>query len=192
MMAHPLMALGMYAASLYAMYFTGFYELSLRSHAAHLFMTAHLVGAGYFFFWVLIGVDAAPVKIAHPVRVLLLFVSMVFHAIFGLVIMQSTQVFASDWYAALSRDWGGSPLKDQALGGGIAWSFGETPAAFVLGMIILQWVRSDRREERRLDKLAALSERSPERSVVDPHVAYNEYLASLERRSKAAERVDSG
>ena len=184
MMAHPIMALGMYVVGLYAMYFTGLYELALRSHAAHLAMIAHLVGSGYFFFWLLIGVDPPPKPVPHPVRVLMLFVTMVFHAIFGLAIMQSTKLLASDWYTTLARDWGPSPLDDQRVGGGIAWAAGELPAAFVLAVIVAQWIRADGREQRRIERHAELSARSADNHVVDPHVSYNEYLARLDSRSR--------
>jgi putative copper resistance protein D len=147
-------------------------------------MIAHLVGSGYFFFWLLIGVDPAPKPVPHPVRVLMLFVTMVFHAIFGLAIMQSTNVFASDWYATLSRDWGSSPLHDQSVGGGIAWAAGELPVAFVLAVIVAQWIRADGREQRRIDRHAELSARSSDQQMIDPHVSYNEYLAALNKRSQ--------
>lgn len=41
MATHPLMALGMYIASLFVMYFTGLYDAAVPSHWAHLVMNTH-------------------------------------------------------------------------------------------------------------------------------------------------------
>jgi putative copper resistance protein D len=145
MMAHPLMALGMYAGSLYAMYFTGLYELSLRSHAAHLAMIAHMVGAGYFFCWLLIGVDAPLARIGLRIRLFLLVMATVFHIGFGLVLIRSDRVLAADWFTTLPRDWGVSTLADQYLGGEIAWLITGVSFAVVLCVMIVQ-----QRRERRI------------------------------------------
>lgn len=152
MMAHPLMALGMYGVGLYAMYFTGLHELALRSHAAHLAMIFHFVMSGYLFFWSLIGIDPAPKPVPYAGRIPLLFGAITFHAIFGLAIMQSDRLFAEQWYTTLPRPWGADPLSDQHTAGGIAWTFGEIPAALVLGVIVVQWMRADEREQRRVDR----------------------------------------
>jgi len=105
LLTHPLVALALYVSSLYGMYFTGLYETALRSHAAHLLMYAHFLAAGYLFFWLLIGVDRPPRPVPHPLRLPLLFASMVFHAFFRLIVMQSDQLLASDWYTELARPW---------------------------------------------------------------------------------------
>jgi putative copper resistance protein D len=157
-LTHPLIALAFYVSSLYAMYFTGLYEVTLRSHLAHLLMFAHFLLAGCLFFWILIGIDPTPRQLPYPVRIPLLFVSMVFHAFFGVAIMQSEAVIAADWYAALQRPWGGTPLADQSVGGGIAWAFGEIPSLLVMGALFFQWARSDEREQRRLDRAADRAE----------------------------------
>ncbi len=205
---HPLVALALYVASLYAMYFTGLYELALRSHAAHLAMFAHFLGAGYLFFWVLIGVDPAPRTVPYPLRVVLLFASMVFHAFFGVAIMQSTGLIAPDWYAELARPWGPSTLDDQHTGGGIAWAFGEIPSLLVAAALLYSWARSDEREGRRLDRAADRAEarraaraadagadgpavaggNAPAEGVPedddDPLAAYNRYLRQLAERDR--------
>jgi len=118
-------------------------------------------------------------------RILLLFASMVFHAFFGVALMQSRIVVAADWYASLQRPWGGSALADQAIGGGLAWAFGELPSLVVLAALFFQWARSDEREQRRLDRAADRSAHD------DAHEAYNRALRALadaETRSAPAVR----
>ena len=208
LLTHPLVALTIYVSSLYAMYFTGVYEVTLRSHLAHLLMFAHFLLAGSLFFWILIGVDPAPRQLPYPVRIPLLFISMVFHAFFGVAIMQSEAVIAADWYAALHRPWGGTPLADQSVGGGIAWAFGEIPSLLVMGSLFFQWAQSDEREQRRLDRAADRSEaRTAARAEAraagtegtsgpgadedhdDPLAAYNRQLRALAEADSAQDRA---
>lgn len=183
--SHPLIALGLYAFSLYMMYFTGLFEWAMRSHAGHLYMLFHFLAAGGLFYWLIIGPDPSPRRIPYPVKVLIFFIAVVFHTIFGLTIMQSSEVIAADWYQALGRDWGDPLLDDQHTGGGIAWAFGEPPSLIVLGALVWQWSRSEERLAKRLDRAA---DRAAETGNVDddPHERYNAYLAKLAEADRKA------
>lgn len=183
--AHPLVALALYALSLYLMYFTSLFEWAMRSHAGHLYMLFHFLAAGGLFYWLIIGQDPAPRKLPYPAKVLLFFLAIVFHAIFGLTIMQSTDVLAPEWYEALARDWGPSLITDQHTGGGIAWAFGEPPSLIVLIALVWQWSRSEDREAKRFDRRVdrAVAQGHPED---DPHEQYNAYLARLAEADRNA------
>jgi putative copper resistance protein D len=181
--SRPLVALLVYLTSLYLMYFTGMFEWAMRSHFGHLFMTAHFLAAGSLFFWVVIGPDPKPRPLTYPAKVLLYFVSIVFHAIFGLTLMMGTDLIAAGWYTQIAIPWVGDLLADQRAGGGIAWGFGEIPSLIIICVLIAQWARSDEREGRRLDRMAERATESghPED---DPHEVYNAYLASLDQERR--------
>ncbi|MEU8001481.1 cytochrome c oxidase assembly protein [Catellatospora sp. NPDC049111] len=174
--AHPLVALALYAGSLYVVYMSGLYEAALRSHLLHLVLYAHFLAAGYLFFWVVMGADRAPRPLAYPLRLIVLLASMAMHALFGLIVMQSGSVIAADWYAALPRDWGASPLEEQRLGGGIAWSLAEVPAAVAAVALLLRWARADRLEAARLDRAM---DRAADRGEDGALEEYNRMLARL-------------
>src|SRR5690606_2209299 len=108
--AHPVVALAVMIVSLFGMYFTGLYELALRYHVAHLAMLLHLLAAGYLFYWAVVGIDPTPHRVAPPVRMLVLFAGMAFHAFFGVALMQSGFPLAPGWYAELGLPWLGDPL----------------------------------------------------------------------------------
>ena len=184
--SHPLIALAIYLSSLYVMYFTPMFEWAMRSHAGHLFMLVHFLGAGCLFFWVIIGPDPKPHKLSYPAKVLIFFIALVFHAIFGLTLMLTTEVIAESWYAGLGLEWHTDLLDDQQTGGGIAWAFGEIPALFVLAALIGQWSKSDEREGRRLDRMAQRAEDSGN-AEDDPHEVYNAYLAQLAEQDRQRE-----
>ncbi|RKN50366.1 cytochrome c oxidase assembly protein [Micromonospora endolithica] len=182
LVTHPVAALTLYVTSLYVLYFTGLYELAVRSHAAHLAMIVHFLGVGYLFFWVVIGIDPAPRRIPHPLKLVLVLISMVLHAFLGVALMQSTTLLAADWWTALARPWGPTPLEDQRAAGGIAWSFGELPTVVVLGALMLQWMRADQREARRRDRAADRA--AAEGREDDELAAYNRMLADLAERDR--------
>src|SRR5690606_15267239 len=189
LLTHPVFALGFYVVSMYMMYLTGLYQAALRSHAAHLLMMGHFVLAGYLFFWIVIGVDPSPRRRpAAPLRMVLMLASMAMHAFLGIVIMQSKELLAHDWFTTLPRSWGPDPLSDQYIAGGIAWSFGELPGLLVVAALVVQWIRSDEREARRLDRAADRAEAEGRES--DELAAYNAMLAELARRDR--ERMGSG
>ncbi|WP_435585964.1 cytochrome c oxidase assembly protein [Micromonospora aurantiaca (nom. illeg.)] len=179
---HPVVALTLYVASLYVLYFTGLYELAVRSHAAHLAMIGHFLGVGYLFFWVVIGIDPAPRRIPHPLKLVLVLISMALHAFLGVALMQSTALVAGDWWTALGRPWGPTPIEDQRAAGGVAWSFGELPAVLILGALMRQWIQADHREARRLDRAADRAEAEGREDT--ELAAYNRMLAALAERDR--------
>jgi cytochrome c oxidase assembly factor CtaG/putative copper export protein len=181
--SRPLIALLVYLTSLYLMYFTGMFEWAMRGHFGHLLMTTHFLAAGCLFFWVVIGPDPKPRPLSYPAKVLLYFVSIVFHAIFGLTLMMGTTLIAEGWYTQIAVPWVGDLLADQRAGGGIAWAFGEIPSLIIIAVLIAQWARSEEREGRRLDRMAERASASghPED---DPHEVYNAYLAGLDQERR--------
>jgi putative copper resistance protein D len=115
---------------------------------------------------------------------LLLFVTMPFHAFFGLALMNLGKPLAVGWYTALRRPWGASVLADQHTGGSIAWAFGEIPTFIVLLAMVFQWFAEDRRLARRLERNA---DRAEAAETEDELSDYNAYLASLAKRSKESQ-----
>ncbi|GAA0357823.1 bifunctional copper resistance protein CopD/cytochrome c oxidase assembly protein [Actinoallomurus spadix] len=181
---HPAVATVIFMGSTYLLYFTPLFGYLMRAHIGHLAMLVHFMAAGSLFFWVLIGVDPTPRRLPYIARILLLFVTMPFHAFFGIALMELGKPIAPAWYNSLHRPWGPSILVDQQTGGGIAWAFGEIPTFIVLIAIVFQWFLADqriaRRQERRADRAAA-------RKEDDELADYNAYLASLDKRAHSQE-----
>ena len=180
LLANPLVALAIFVVSLYGTYFTGLFELGMRSHVGHVLMHLHFIAAGYIFYSMVIGTDPAPSRPPHIFRIIVLFGAMVFHAFFGVAVMGSSTLFAAGWFNDLARPWGPSPLVDQGLAGSIAWSFGELPTLGVLAALFVQWVRADERDARRGDRVAERTEGTDANELE----AYNRYLADLAERNR--------
>jgi putative copper resistance protein D len=176
-LAHPLVAAVNFAGSMIVFYYTGLFEAALSSHVGHVVMIIHFTLAGYLFANVLIGVDPGPRRPAYPVRLVLLFATMAFHAFFGVALAESTALLAADWFGALGLPWGVDALADQRQGANLAWATGELPTLALAVGVAVQWAREDERAARRRDRAA-------ERDGDADLAAYNAMLAQLAERAK--------
>jgi putative copper resistance protein D len=149
----------LYVISPWALYFTGWYDATLHSSFLHELMHVHLVVVGALFFTPIVGVDPVPGRVSYPFRLLLLILTLPFHAFLGVTIMGQTDLIGGSWYPALhgSLPWLPAPHDDQHLAGGILWGAGDLVAVLLVAVLFAQWVRSSmaeaRREDRRLDRL---------------------------------------
>lgn len=168
----PVVAAVIFTVSLIAFYYTELFSVAMFTHLGHVLMTVHFLLAGYLFIWSLVGIDPGPARPPYPIRLLILLVTMAFHAFFGLSLMQSAALIGPDWWHALGQTDDGALLADQQLGGGIAWGAGDIPALLIGLTLIIQWVRSDSKETKRKDRQA---ERDDDAELK----AYNERLAAL-------------
>lgn len=178
--ANPVVAGANFAGSLYLFYFSGLFELALRTHVGHMAMIVHFMLAGYVFSWALIGIDPGPKRWAPSLRLVLLFATMSFHAFFGVAIISMTTLLAEDYFTQLALPWVGDLLADQQTGGGITWGIGEIPMLFLALLVALTWMRSDEHEAKRRDRQAA-------RDHDAELEAYNE---AMRARGEAMRRAD--
>jgi cytochrome c oxidase assembly factor CtaG len=154
----PLVGFALFAFSSYALYFTGWYEATLRHDWLHELLHVHFLVIGCVFFWPLVGLDPVPGRVAYPFRALLMFASLPFHAILGLTVMQSSTLIAGDYYRSLHLGWV-DPVHDQLVGGGLLWASGDAVGLLMFAALVVQWMRASEREaereDRRLDRLEA-------------------------------------
>ena len=152
--AHPVVAAANFALSMLLFYYSPAFEFALSNHAAHLWMIFHFVLVGYFFFNALVGTDPGPTRPSYPMRIVLLFATMAFHAFFGVALSSSQALLAPRWYGLMGRTWGPDALTDQQFGGSLAWGLGEIPIVLLAIVVLIQWSRDDARETRRKDRQA--------------------------------------
>lgn len=162
-LSFPPLTFLLFVVSPWALYFTGWYDASLSSTYVHEMMHVHLVLVGSLFFWPLMGVDPVPGRVAYPFRMLMILMTLPFHAFLGVAIMGATTIIGEEWYAELRQgpmaSWLPTAAEDQHLAGGILWASGDLVGLVFFGVLFAQWVRSSMkeavREDRRLDRLEA-------------------------------------
>ncbi|HWI32393.1 MAG TPA: bifunctional copper resistance protein CopD/cytochrome c oxidase assembly protein, partial [Microbacterium sp.] len=174
-LTHPFVAAGLFVGSLWTFYFTDLFRWSLYDHLGHEWMTAHFLITGYLFVLTLIGIDPIPYRLPYAGRLLVLIGVMAMHAFFGIAIMMQSGLMVAEWFGAMGRTWGATPLEDQYAGGGVAWSIGELPTLVLAITVAIQWSRSDDRAQRRSDRHA---DRTGDTELEE----YNATLAALAER----------
>ena len=153
----------LYITSPWALYYTSWYDASLSSAYVHEMMHIHLVAVGALFFWPLMGIDPLPGRVGYPFRMLLVVMTLPFHAFLGVTIMGQTRLIGEEHYLALREGpmgaWLPPALEDQHVAGGILWASGDLIGLVFFAVLFVQWVRSSQkeaaREDRRLDLLEA-------------------------------------
>jgi putative membrane protein len=174
---------------------TGLYQASLEHDWMHNLLHVHFVLAGCIFFWPIVGVDPVPGRLPHPMRLLLLCVSLPAHAWLGVSIMSQHALIAGGYYRALGRPWSPSLSQDQTIGGGLLWAAGDLVGLLVFAALLVQWSQADEREAVRVDRHLDRTERLARQragSVTGEGdgeqaelSAYNQHLAALARRSSS-------
>ena len=174
LIANPIFATVNFVGSLWLFYYTPIFRWATVDHIGHEWMIVHFLLAGYLFVQSLIGVDPGVNRLSYPFRVIQLLMAMTVHAFFGLTLMSNGSLMLADWYGAMGRTWGPTPMEDQYTGGAIAWSVGELPNLVLMLVIGVQWSRSEERKAKRRD-------RNAERTGDAELEAYNEMLARRAR-----------
>ena len=162
----PLIAWVLFVGSPYALYFSGWYEATLTSPVLHELLHMHFLVVGSLFFWPLLGIDPVPGRSSHPFRMLMVAATLPFHAFLGVAIMSvepdGRGLLAADHYLPLHGL--EESVFQQQLGGGLLWSSGDLVGLLFLGVLLTQWMRASereaKREDRRLDRLEAASDRA--------------------------------
>jgi putative copper resistance protein D len=180
LVTHPLVGPALFVGSLFGLYFTPAFENLMGSHWGHAAMQLHFLAVGTLYFYVLVGVDPSPRTLQPVVRFALLLVTIPFHAFFSISVMSSNSVIAESYWRAIDRPYATDLLHDQYVGGSISWAMGEIPLLLVMGAIFVQWIRSDSREARRLDRAA-------DRDEDAELAAYNARLRDLAEHGKRRE-----
>lgn len=183
-LSHPIVAAVNFAGSLIVFYYSGIMWYALDTHIGHELMILHFLAAGYFFAQSIIGIDPGVNRYPYPVRLLILLVTMAFHAFFGISIMSATALIAGDWYGNVGHGWV-SAIDDQSTGGELAWGIGEFPTLGLAIIMAAEWFKSSTREAKR-------SDRAEDRSGDAELEAYNAMLAGLAAANQGRPNDDDG
>ncbi len=164
-LSFPPVTFTLFVASPWVLYFSGWYEATLRSPVLHDVLHVHFLVVGCLFFWPLLGLDPVPGRVAYPFRMLTVFATLPFHAFLGVSILSMDQLIAADWYNALARTWPPTPLDDQHIAGSLLWGSGDVVGLVIFSVLFVQWVRESQREaereDRRLDREEAAARATP-------------------------------
>jgi putative membrane protein len=153
-LSFPVVAWVLFAAVNWGWHFSVLYDQALENQALHYFQHATFLAAALLFWWPVVGADPSPWRLPHPVRLLYLFLAMPQNSFLGVALMSAPAVLYPHYVTNL-RDWGLSPLDDQALGGVTMWVVGDLCFLAAMMVIVVQWMRHEDRRTDRLDRRLA-------------------------------------
>jgi cytochrome c oxidase assembly factor CtaG len=127
-LVHPYVAAGLAAASVLTYYFSPLLEWSARALLGHQWMVAHFLTVGCLLTTSVLRGAHGEARSRRRARNAVLAVA-VFYVLLGGWMVTGASLVSADWYAAMERPWGISPLANQRLGGWYVLFFGAVQVA---------------------------------------------------------------
>ena len=149
--ARPGVTFVAFAATLWLLYFTPLYDLSLRNDVVHLLVHVHFVTVGVLFYGTVLATDPRPHEAGPATRVGLAFLALPAHAFLGMALLTGTALLGPD----VGPSWLDDPLADQRLGAGLLLSVGELLGLTVLLGVVWSWMGAEDRAVGREQRAAA-------------------------------------
>jgi putative membrane protein len=143
LLSNPVFTWAFYGASIFGLYFTSLYGITLRNQTVHDLVHLHLIVAGCLFWWPAVAVDPLPKRMSYGVRIAYLMLALPFHTILGMALdSQTTRITPT------------TTLGDLHAGGGLMWVAGEALGLVGTLAVFVQWLRADERAARRNDRIS--------------------------------------
>jgi putative membrane protein len=150
----PVVAWLAFAATMWGSHYSPLFNAALEHEWLHWLEHLLYVTVALMFWWQVIGVDPTPWRMAHPIRVLYVFLQMPQNSFLALSIYDTKRVLYSHYETTL-RTWGPTPLEDQQLAGITMWVVGDLLFLIGVAFVVAAWVKHEEREGRRQDRLRA-------------------------------------
>jgi putative membrane protein len=134
----PLVAWTVFAATGWAVHFTGIFDLAIRNQHVHAAEHLLFLGSGVLF-WVPVAGSQA---MSHPLRLVYLALAMPQNTFLALAIFSAGRPLYRA-YGELGRTWGPSLVDDQRQGGGVMWIVGDLTLLVAVLAVTARWATAD-------------------------------------------------
>jgi putative membrane protein len=149
-LAHPLVALPLWAIDLYVWHVPVLYQAATEHSAVHALQHSSFIGFGVLMWMPLVGPLPQPKWFGIPAKIGYLIGVRFTGIVLGNVFMWSNSVFYPH-YAGGEAKWHISAVTDQSLAGVIMMVEGGFVTLGVLSWLILEWAKQDTERQRLLD-----------------------------------------
>ncbi len=151
-----------------AVFFTPAFVTSTRSAIVEAALDVVLVTTGLLFVLPLMVDELLPAWATPGVRTLLAFVDGLLDAVPGILIMTASTVVVPGFPGFAGRLGQPDPLLDTHLGGGALIAVAESVGLPIIGVVFMEWMRSDEREADAIDAQFVELDASPRADAPDP------------------------
>ena len=149
-LAHPLVALPLWAADLFIWHAPVLYQAATDHSGIHALQHSCFIGFGILMWMPLLGPLPQPKWFGIPAKIGYLIGVRLTGTVLANVFMWSTTVFYPH-YAAGEADWHIAPLTDQSIAGVMMMVEGGFVTLGVLAWLFLQWAKQDTERQRLMD-----------------------------------------
>jgi cytochrome c oxidase assembly factor CtaG len=149
-LAHPLVALPLWAVDLYVWHIPVLYQAATAHGAVHALQHSCFIGFGVLMWMPLVGPLPQPRWFGLPAKIGYLIGVRLIGTVLANVFMWSNSVFYPD-YAPGEAHWHVAPLTDQSIAGVIMMVEGGFVTLGVLAWLFLLWAQQDTERQRLLD-----------------------------------------
>jgi putative copper resistance protein D len=153
LVSFPVVAWVLFAGVMWGTHFSPIFDRALEDPFVHDLEHVAYLGAGLLFWWPAVGLDPSPWRMAHPVRVLYVFLQMPQNTFLAVAVLGASAPLYQH-YATLARTWGPTPLADQQAAGGIMWLVGDLIFLGAILLLVLGWMRAEERKTAQSDRRA--------------------------------------
>lgn len=133
-LAHPLVAWGLFGGSLAAVYLTPLFRLAAARPWLEEALHVHFLATGALFSWLVLGADPAPRPLHHGARLLMVFLTIPFHAVVGLALLAARVPLAP-----------GITLADHRAGTAVLWGGGDLLGLVATLAVAARWMADEER-----------------------------------------------
>ena len=149
-LAHPLVALPVWALSLYFWHVPAVYQAALTSEPLHALEHASFLGAGVMMWMALLGPLPKPAWFGNAARLIYIVAVRFGGAVLGNVLAWSGSVLYPD-YAPGERHWDITPLADQGAAGMVMMIESGLLTLGLFAWVFFRWARETEERQRLLD-----------------------------------------
>jgi cytochrome c oxidase assembly factor CtaG len=149
-LAHPLVALPVWALSLYLWHVPALYEAALTSEPLHALEHASFLGAGVMMWMALLGPLPKPAWFGNAARLIYIVAVRFGGAVLGNVLAWSGTALYPD-YAPGERVWDVTPLADQGAAGMVMMIESGLVTLGLFAWVFFRWARETEERQRLLD-----------------------------------------
>jgi cytochrome c oxidase assembly factor CtaG len=144
-----------FAGVMWASHFSPLFNAALEDPLIHDLEHGLFLSTALLFWWPAVGLDPAPWRMGHPVRIVHVFLQMTQNTFLAVVILNVPTVLYAH-YATLVRPWGPSGIDDQRLAAGIMWLAGDLIFLTAIMVLVAGWMRAEGRTTARADRQAEI------------------------------------
>ncbi|MEO8510833.1 MAG: cytochrome c oxidase assembly protein [Chloroflexota bacterium] len=137
----PGLTWGLFAAVMWIAHFSPLFELALESEAVHQAEHALFLGSAFLYWLPAIGAEPLPWRLGWSGRLLYLVLGMPLSTVLGMVLVAQTSIL----YPAYLGAGAAAALADQRLAGAVMWVGGDLISVVLIGVVVAQWIRTERR-----------------------------------------------